>query len=408
MSRRAAPVNLIRLTKAGVTALSLAPGQSERVVWDSEVPGFGVRLRGSRRTWVIRPPRGGGRSSLHTLSPLDTLDLAEARKAARERLARAALGDDPGAARREKRAKAAMTLASAFALYREGAEGRLRSSTLANLGTHLDRHWRPLHGHALTGITRADIAARLHEVAAEHGPHAAVRARRVLSTVYAWAIAEGLAEKNPVIGTRPPAEEVRRDRVLGLAEVAAVWKACGSDDFGRIVQILLLTGQRRDEVAGMRWDELDLRDGLWRLPPERTKNARPHEVPLSTAAVAVLEEAVVWEGRPFVFGQGAGGFSGFSRAKAMLDKRVADVEAAAQVDARQRVKPWRLHDLRRTAATGMVDLGVLPHVVEALLNHVSGHRAGVAGVYNRASYAGEKRAALDLWAQHVMKLQGSA
>jgi integrase len=169
--------------------------------------------------------------------------------------------------------------------------------------------------------------------------------------------------------------------------------ACREDDYGRIVYLLALTGQRREEVGGMRWDELDLDARLWRIPPERTKNHRPHDVPLSGPALQILAK-VIRRDRPFVFGEGDGPFQGWSKAKSALDKRIADAGSTPA--------PWRLHDLRRTVATRMGDLGIEPHVVEAVLNHVSGTKAGVAGVYNRSLYAGEKRAALALWADHVM------
>jgi len=125
------------------------------------------------------------------------------------------------------------------------------------------------------------------------------------------------------------------------------------------------------------------------LPGRRTKNGRPHDVPLSRAALEALSGHPRRDDRDLVFGEGEGSFSGWSKAKTALDERC-------------RVKDWTLHDLRRTAATRMADLGVQPHVIEAVLNHVSGHKAGVAGIYNRSTYAAEKRAALDLWANHLM------
>ena len=152
----------------------------------------------------------------------------------------------------------------------------------------------------------------------------------------------------------------------------------------------MLTAQRRDEIGGLRWSEIEGegREALIALPGGRTKNSNAHDVPLSGAALAVLAEAHKIDNRDPVFGEGAGGFSGWSRAKAALD-------VACGVDG------WTLHDLRRTAATRMADLGVQPHVIEAVLNHVSGHKAGVAGIYNRSTYGAEKRAALDLWSNHL-------
>lgn len=143
----------------------------------------------------------------------------------------------------------------------------------------------------------------------------------------------------------------------------------------------------------MLWSEIDLDKALWSIGPVRTKNGLPHDVPLSPTAVSILRGAPRREDRDFVFGSRNGPFQGWSNAKAALDARMA---AAAQV-----VRPWRLHDIRRTVATGLGDLAVLPYVVEAILNHVSGHRAGVAGIYNRAAYSTEKRDALDRWANFI-------
>jgi integrase len=393
MPRRAASENVVKLTKSVVTAAAPEPGRSERILWDSEVPGFGVRVRANgAATWVLRPPRAGGRSALYTLGSAGAVALADARAAARQRLASAALGTDLHSARRDAREKATVTFGRSVELYLAEAAKRRRSAYVASLRNHLNVHWRPLHGRALDRIKRADVAARLVEISAEFGPHAANRARVVLSAFFAWSMGEGIAEANPVLGTNKAADEVARDRVLTDAELAAVWRACRDDDFGRIVRLLILTGQRLNEVAGMRWSELDLAGAVWRLPGERTKNGRAHDVPLSAAALELLSDREPVDDRPFVFGRGKGPFSGFSKCKAALDK-------AAGLSA-----PWRLHDLRRTAATGMAGIGVLPHVVEAVLNHVSGHKAGVAGVYNRASYSTEKRAALDQWAAHVLGL----
>ncbi|MCJ2108619.1 tyrosine-type recombinase/integrase [Methylobacterium sp. E-041] len=396
MARRADASNLVRLTRPVVAKLTLDAGQRERVWWDAEMHGFGYRLRGDRGTWVTRPPRGGGRSSLITLGAAALIDLADARRLAREQLAKAALGQDTRGARRAERAErtaAALTVKDAFARYSADAQARLRPSTLANLRTHLDGHWSGLHALPLASVRRADVAEQLRKITSGSGPQAALRARRTLSTVYVWAIGEGLTESNPVVGTNAPAVEVRRERVLTDDELAAVWAACPpTNDFGRIVRLLILTGARRDEVAGLRWSEIDTAGEVWRLPAARTKNKRPHEVPLSPAALEVLEAAPRLVGRPYAFGTGQGPFSGFSRAKARLDEQLGFAE------------PWRVHDLRRTAASGMQRLGTSVEVVEKALNHVSGTFGGIVGVYQRHDYAVERRAALDAWAAHVLKL----
>jgi integrase len=213
---------------------------------------------------------------------------------------------------------------------------------------------------------------------------------------------EGIVDQNPVIATNIAIEKPSRDRVLSEAELAAIWAASRDDDYGRCVRLLMLTGQRREEVGGMRWDELDLERGVWRLPPERTKNKRPHLVPLAPSAIAILKSgprrARQGNGPEHVFGLGERGFWGWAKAKEKLDHRIA----TAHHGRAQPIAAWRVHDLRRTAATIMADkLGVLPHIVEAVLNHASGHKGGVAGVYNRAGYEREVRAALLAWADHL-------
>ena len=207
---------------------------------------------------------------------------------------------------------------------------------------------------------------------------------------------EGLSDGNPVIGTNRAADERSRDRVLSDKELAAIWGACRDDDFGRIVRLLILTGQRREEVGGTTWSELDLARGLWTIPGSRTKNGRAHEVPLPASAAGLLEQTRLALRSGSLFGEGTGSFQGWSKAKAALERRISSGGTA--------MEPWRLHDIRRTVATRMAELGVQPHVIEAVLNHVSGHKAGVAGVYNRALYAAERRKALDLWGEHVRAL----
>jgi integrase len=201
------------------------------------------------------------------------------------------------------------------------------------------------------------------------------------------------AEANPVMGTFRIAIEVSRKHVVTNEELAAIWRACRDDDYGGIVRLLILTGQRRDEVGDIMWSELDLDRGIWVIPRERTKNGLTHEVPLSGVALEILRSIPRRVGRDFVFGEGRGGFSGWSKSKTRLDARIAKAGAV--------VRPWRLHDLRRTAATRLGELGTLPHVIEATLNHISGHKAGVAGIYNRATYAKEKREALNRWADYI-------
>jgi integrase len=199
----------------------------------------------------------------------------------------------------------------------------------------------------------------------------------------------GLCESNPVIGTYKPKDTARRDRVLSDAELAAVWKSCRENDYGKIVRLLILTAARRQEVGGMRWSEIE--NDVWTIPVERSKNGLAHALPLPPPAMQIIERVPQWGGRDWLFGVSGEGYRHWSASKVELDERSG-------------VKGWVIHDLRRTTATRMADLKVSPHVIETVLNHISGHRAGVAGIYNRSTYVDEVRAALERWASHVEKL----
>jgi integrase len=309
---------------------------------------------------------------------------------------KSAAGLGPDAEKAQAKARAKITFEAVAERYLKQAQDRLKLRSFEEVERHLKKHWQPLQALPIREIRRALVATRLEEIAEQSGPIAFNRARAALSTLFAWAEAVGLAESNPVMGTMRVAVEVSREHVVTDEELAAIWSACRDDDYGRIVRFLILTGQRRDEVGGMKWSELDLDRGLWTIPRERTKNGLTHEVPLGSAALEILRSIPRRDGRDFVFGEGRDGFSGWSKSKTRLDARITKAGAV--------MRPWRLHDLRRTTATRMAEMGTLPHVVEAVLNHVSGHKAGVTGIYNRATYAKEKREALDGWADNILGL----
>ena len=388
-----------RLTRQTVAALTVPPGKLEAFLWDAEVKGFGVRASaGGSRRYVVQYRVPGQRATKKlSIGAVDTLSVDEAWRQARTLLAKALTGNDPHAEKAAAKKAAAVTLGSVADAYLKHCEARQKPGTFYQTKLHLTKHWAPLRGLPLHKVRRADVATRLTELRDSSGGVSANRSRSALSALFAWAIGEGLTEANPVVGTHKPAEEKTRERVLSDAELKAIWGACRNDAYGRIVRTLILTAQRREEVSGMADTELDLDAALWTLPAARAKNHREQIVPLSAPAVAILRDAPRLEGRSLVFGEGAGGFSGWSRAKNALDSRLTEAGTP--------LAPWTLHDLRRTAATMMADrLGVAPHIIEAILNHVSGHKAGVAGIYNRASYAREKQEALDLWAAHVAGL----
>lgn len=390
----------MKLTKASVEGLKLPDGKSEALVFDDALPGFGLRIRaGGKRTWIAQY-RIGKKQRRVTLGTVGTVDADEARKRAKDVLSKVHLGSDPQMEKTEARARASVTLGSVAEDYLERrASLRLKARSLLEVERHLRKHWVPLHGLPIQKIARADVAARLAKIAKENGPFAANRARATLSALFSWAIGEGFADANPVIGTNKATDEIKRDRVLSDDELRLVWECAGAGDYGEIVRLLILTGQRREEVGGMLWTELDFDKGLWRIGAERAKNGLAHEVPLSVAAIEILQARERRDDRALVFGAGVGPFQGWSDSKTSLDARIGAERAKNNPLAR--LSAWRLHDLRRTVATGLAELGEQPHVVEAILNHISGSKAGVAGVYNRASYANEKRKALDLWADHI-------
>src|SRR5215207_721684 len=391
----------MRLTRPNVARLAVPPGKNEIIVFDEALPGFGVRVRlGGKRTWIAQY-RLGSKQRRVTLGTTDTLDAEEARRRAKSVLGAVHNGDDPQAKKAEARARAAITLGTVAANYLERfAAERLRPKTLAETRRYLIVSWKPLHQLGLNDIGRRAVAVRLSEIARENGPIAANRARVALSAFFNWAMREGLSDGNPVIGTNRAADERSRDRVLSDEELAAIWGACRDDDFGRIVRLLILTGQRREEVGGMTWSEVDLAKGLWTIPGGRTKNGRAHEVSLPASVADLLGQTRLALRSGSLFGEGKGSFQGWSKAKAALDRRISSGGNA--------LEPWRLHDIWRTVATRMAELGVQPHIVEAVLNHVSGHKAGVAGVYNRALYTAEKRKALELWGEHARTLVDGA
>lgn len=363
---------------------------TDRFEWDGKLTGFGKRTRDGRETWVIQY-RLGHKQRRYRIGDAEKLTPAQAREAARKLLAKVELGQDPAADKRQTRTEAKHTLRAVVAQYLEAKQGVVRARTYAEVSRYLNEHWSALHSVPVTAVRRADVALELGKIARQRGSTSAARARVALSAFYVWAMGEGIAEVNPVVGSNKPVEGPPRERVLTDSELVAVWRASGDDDYGHIVRLLVLTGCRREEIGSLRWTEIDSKERLVRLPAERVKNHRNHDVPLTDLAWSILQEQPV--AGEHVFGRDGVGYSSWSRSKEGLDKRLGDKVAA-----------FRLHDVRRTCATRMADLGVMPHVIEAALNHQSGHKRGPAGVYNRSRYEREVRNALALWSDHVRAL----
>ena len=382
----------MKLTATAVSALALPPAKREHFVWDADLPGFGVRLRGGRRTWIIQY-RVGHRQRRESLGDTRKVRIEDARAIARQRFAQVELGIDP-AAQRAAALAGSITVAMAAERYLDARRDLMRPNTFKSAKRYFEVHWKPLRERPLAEIKRADVAARLQELVKAHGRISAARARSYLSAMYSWAMREGLCEANPVIATNDPAAGIpARDRILSDDEIRIVWNACGDDNPGRIVKLLLLTGCRREEIGGLKWQEINLDSGVIAIPGERTKNKRAHELPLPKIALDLLA-AVPHEGREYVWGRGDGAFASWSSAKLRLDARIVMLTGKP-------LPPWRLHDLRRTMRTGLGKIGVPPHIAELCINHVKG---GVQAIYDRYRYQPEIRAALARWADHVLAL----
>jgi integrase len=336
------------------------------------------------RAFAVRT-RINGKTVKITLKDVG-LDLRAAREATRKILEEIAGGHDPRATKRKAKAT---TLGGVAELYLADAAGHTSPKTQGERARHLRRDWAPLHHRPLAEIRKAEVATRLLEIKAECGAITANRSRATLHALFNWAVDQDVLEANVVAATRPPLRrEPTRRRVLTPEERAAVWAATAdtSDPYNAIVRLLMLLGQRRQEVAGMRWPELDLGRTLWSLPADRTKNRLEHLVPLPRQALEIIQAQP--RAGEHVFGGPS--FGSWSRAKRRLDKRCG-------------IAGWVLHDIRRSVVTAMNDeLGVAPHVVEAIINHVSDpSRRGVAGTYNRAQYLAERTRAMQAWGDHL-------
>jgi integrase len=257
-------------------------------------------------------------------------------------------------------------------------------------------------------ITRRDVNDLLDRIVSRDAPVVANRTLAAARKMFAWAISKDIIQHSPCEGVARPHKEISRDRALSVEELALVWRAADviGEPFGPLVKLLILTLQRRDEVAEM--TRAELQDKNWVIPKERAKNGREHEVPLSAPALEIIETLPrIGQGGFLFTTTGETAVSGFSRAKRRFDTEILKLQ---QMDAIERgedpsaVKPlaeWTFHDLRRSGATGLAKLGVQLPVVEKVLNHTSGTFRGVVGVYQRHSFAAEKRSALDAWANFV-------
>jgi len=362
--------------KINLTAI----GKLDGWLWDQATCGFGVRKQ-TRGTFYYVRYRHGGQQILRSIgrhgSPW-TPDTARAK--ARELLGVVAGGVNPFAP-----TITGESFGVVVAWYLERKRTSLRDKSFYEISRYLNVCAAPLHSLELAKIDRRKIATLLGQIEDASGGPTRNRCRSALSALFAWCITEGLLDINPVQGTAKASENGGRERTLSDDEIVRLWAGLGSEPFDDVVRLLLLTGQRKMEIGALRWGEIDLAGGVILLPATRTKNHHAHTIPLSHQARAIIERQPRLNSTDLVFGDGID----WDRLKMRLDGRVGIVPA------------WTFHDLRRTCATGMNEIGVLPHIVEAVLNHQSGSKAGVAGRYNRATYADEMRAALQKWGDHI-------
>jgi integrase len=383
----------IRLTKSAIDALPTP--KSDEVYWDAGCPGFGVKVTPKgRKVFIVLYRTGGAGSKLrkYTIGPYGRVTLHQARVAAQKVFAAKLDGRDPAAEKREaKRRVVADRVEHLLEMFiaQRLSQNRSRGEISRLLRREVGRPWA---GRSIHEIAKRDVVEVVTAIEQRGAPVAANKTLKSIKTFLRWCVGRAVLDQSPAEGVPLPAKEVARDRVLDDEELARVILAARQigGPYSGIVELLALTGQRREEVARLQWEELDLARRIWTIPKSRTKNAKAHVVHLSEQALAAVKR--VDARGPLVFSLlGTKPFQEFSRAKRELDQLSG-------------VTGWRVHDLRRTCVSGMARLGVAPHVADKILNHQTGTISGVAAVYQRHEFLAERRAALDLWEAHVSQL----
>jgi integrase len=386
----------ITLDQKTVAALTLDGCKNKKgepstdwIFFDADLHGFGIRVRYDRnnklcKTWCVQY-RVDSKQRRQNIGKFPRMNAAAARTKAGGWLNKVHEGTDPAVTREADRKVEALRFHHAVGMYLAKQQTEVRESTFENASLYLTGGYlKALHHKPLAKVTQSDI-----EVCLDAIPQKPTRreVQKRLSAFYVWAIRKGHASENPVAKI----EQIKlksRERVLKEHELAVVWNALQDDDLGRIIKLLLLTGCRANEIGQLKWSEVDLDAGTISLPPERTKNGCAHTLTLPPLALDIIRSVERHDGRDYVFGKWASGFTWWAKQKKTLVGPLG-------------LEHWTIHDLRRSAATHMAEIGIEPHVIEAVLNHVSGHKAGVAGIYNRASYAKQIKQALAVWADHV-------
>jgi integrase len=383
----------IRLTKSAIDALRTP--KSDEVYWDAGCPGFGVKVTPKgRRVFIVLYRTGGAGSRLrkYTIGPYGRVTLHQARVAAQKVFTAKHEGRDPAAEKRATRRRIVADLVEDLLetfIAQRLSQNRSGGEIARLLRREIGKTWA---GRSIHEISKRDVVEVVTAIEQRGAPVAANKALKATKTFLRWCVGRAVLDQSPAEGVPLPSKEVPRDRVLDDNELAHVILAARKigGPYGGIVELLALTGQRREEVARLQREELDLVRRIWTLPKTRTKNAKAHVVHLSEQSMAVLKRAE--QTGLYVFSLvGTKPFPGFSRAKRRLDQLSG-------------VTGWRLHDLRRTCVSGMARLGIAPHVADKVLNHQTGTISGVAAVYQRHEFLAERKAALDKWGSHFGQL----
>jgi integrase len=381
-----------------VAAFELPAGKSDETIWDTRLSGFTLRVRRRNgkvsKTWVARRKRHGKQIKIR-VGNVDEMNIEMARKAARKILAEIDLGHDPAAERRAAAAKDQGTMAVRVAEYLKDKEREVRPRSLVEMTRYLQgRYFKSLHSTPLHEIDRGRVSSCVKAIAREGHGATALEAKVALSTFFSWCMQSGYCDLNPVINSFKPPERKPRERVLDDSELVAIWNACNDDDYGKIVRLLILLGQRRQEIGGLSWSWFAPDMSTFTIPADKSKNGRAHTLPIMPMMRDIIDDVPRVVSRDCLFGvRYDNGFSAWALHAKRLNRRLGN-----------QVGEWRLHDIRRSVATKMADIGIAPHIIEQILNHQSGHKAGPAGIYNRSSYDREVRAALALWEDHLRTL----
>ncbi len=387
----------MKLTKHVIDGL--LAGDTDAFYWDTDITGLALKVTPKgKKTFLVQYRPGGRKSPTRKvfIGPYSTVTLHKARKEAKRILGLRAEGRDPALEMQQARQRLQSDRFSDVAndfLEKHASQNRTVQETERIIRQNVLPKWGSRSIHQ---ISKRDVNDMLDSVIARGSPVMANRLLAALRKLFNWCVSRGIIGASPCAGISAPHREKARDRVLSDEELTSVINAAREigGAFGGIVQTLVFTAQRRNEVAEMGWSELDLEQSIWTIPGERTKNGKPHFVHLSDQAKAIFAGAPNFGS--FVFTtNGTSPFKGFSKSKKRLDEISG-------------VTNWRLHDLRRTATTGMATLGIAPHVADKVMNHQSGTISGVAAVYQRHEFLDERKTALEAWGRYVQSLLDGA